>query len=206
MADYTRYLQALIDHRRSQPREDLISDLVHGANGYPGVPDEYVHNMIRGAARVADRAHLRGDVDDAAAAARDEHLADGLADQVGAAHVDVHDEIEVGHRLLERRGRPVEAHLLGYQVNLFLGGERTKHLAGNLSRGPFEGSEDEHRDDQHRHNQGHDAPHEKSEHTLEEVGKQFAVTRERIRQIESKALEKLRRPARARMHTSLSES
>jgi RNA polymerase primary sigma factor len=46
---------------------------------------------------------------------------------------------------------------------------------------------------------------EKSEHTLEEVGKQFAVTRERIRQIESKALEKLRRPARARMHTSLSE-
>ena len=53
MADYTRYLQALIDERRAHPREDLISDLVHGANGYPGVPDEYVHNMIRGAARVA---------------------------------------------------------------------------------------------------------------------------------------------------------
>ncbi len=53
MADYTRYLQALIDDRRERPREDLISDLVHGANGYPGVPDEYVHNMIRGAARVA---------------------------------------------------------------------------------------------------------------------------------------------------------
>jgi cytochrome P450 len=53
MADYTRYLQALIDDRRAHPREDLISDLVHGANGYPGVPDEYVHNMIRGAARVA---------------------------------------------------------------------------------------------------------------------------------------------------------
>jgi cytochrome P450 len=53
MADYTRYLQALIDHRRARPREDLISDLVHGANGYPGVPDEYAHNMIRGAARVA---------------------------------------------------------------------------------------------------------------------------------------------------------
>jgi RNA polymerase primary sigma factor len=32
----------------------------------------------------------------------------------------------------------------------------------------------------------------KSEHTLEEVGKQFAVTRERIRQIEAKALQKLR--------------
>ena len=33
--------------------EDLISDLVHGANDYPGLPDEYVHNMVRGAARVA---------------------------------------------------------------------------------------------------------------------------------------------------------
>ena len=53
MADYTRYLQALIDDRRAHPREDLISDLVLGANGYPGVPDAYVHNMIRGAARVA---------------------------------------------------------------------------------------------------------------------------------------------------------
>ena len=53
MADYTRYLQALIEARRAHPREDLISDLVHGANGYPGVPDAYVHNMIRGAARVA---------------------------------------------------------------------------------------------------------------------------------------------------------
>ena len=53
MAEYTRYLQALIDDRRAHPREDLISDLVHGANGYPGVPDAYVHNMIRGAARVA---------------------------------------------------------------------------------------------------------------------------------------------------------
>lgn len=53
MADYTRYLQALIDDRRADPREDLLSDLIHGANGFPGVPDEYVHNMIRGAARVA---------------------------------------------------------------------------------------------------------------------------------------------------------
>jgi RNA polymerase primary sigma factor len=37
-----------------------------------------------------------------------------------------------------------------------------------------------------------------SEHTLEEVGKIFGVTRERIRQIEAKALEKLRRPTPAR--------
>ena len=35
------------------------------------------------------------------------------------------------------------------------------------------------------------------EHTLEEVGKKFAVTRERIRQIESKALRKLRHPSRS---------
>ncbi|MPY89598.1 MAG: RNA polymerase sigma factor RpoD [Luteitalea sp.] len=37
-----------------------------------------------------------------------------------------------------------------------------------------------------------------SEHTLEEVGQNFAVTRERIRQIEAKALRKLRHPSRAR--------
>ena len=36
-----------------------------------------------------------------------------------------------------------------------------------------------------------------SDHTLEEVGKQFDVTRERIRQIETKALRKLRHPSRA---------
>ena len=39
---------------------------------------------------------------------------------------------------------------------------------------------------------------EKSEHTLEEVGQNFAVTRERIRQIEAKALRKLRHPSRSR--------
>ena len=37
-----------------------------------------------------------------------------------------------------------------------------------------------------------------SEHTLEEVGRSFAVTRERIRQIEAKALRKLRHPTRVR--------
>src|SRR5262245_43232423 len=37
-----------------------------------------------------------------------------------------------------------------------------------------------------------------SEHTLEEVGQTFAVTRERIRQIEAKALRKLRHPSRSR--------
>jgi RNA polymerase primary sigma factor len=36
-----------------------------------------------------------------------------------------------------------------------------------------------------------------TEHTLEEVGKQFDVTRERIRQIEAKALRKLRHPSRS---------
>ena len=39
---------------------------------------------------------------------------------------------------------------------------------------------------------------EKSEHTLEEVGRGFDVTRERIRQIEAKALLKLRRSSRSR--------
>ena len=37
-----------------------------------------------------------------------------------------------------------------------------------------------------------------SDHTLEEVGKQFSVTRERIRQIEAKALRKLKHPSRSR--------
>jgi RNA polymerase primary sigma factor len=37
-----------------------------------------------------------------------------------------------------------------------------------------------------------------SDHTLEEVGRQFSVTRERIRQIEAKALRKLRHPSRSR--------
>ena len=36
-----------------------------------------------------------------------------------------------------------------------------------------------------------------TDHTLEEVGKQFDVTRERIRQIEAKALRKLRHPSRS---------
>ena len=37
-----------------------------------------------------------------------------------------------------------------------------------------------------------------SDHTLDEVGKQFDVTRERIRQIEAKALRKLKHPSRSR--------
>ncbi|MFQ3578487.1 MAG: sigma factor-like helix-turn-helix DNA-binding protein, partial [Verrucomicrobiia bacterium] len=35
-----------------------------------------------------------------------------------------------------------------------------------------------------------------TDHTLEEVGQQFSVTRERIRQIEAKALRKMRHPTR----------
>ena len=46
-----------------------------------------------------------------------------------------------------------------------------------------------------------------SEHTLEEVGQSFAVTRERIRQIEAKALRKLRHPSRSyRLKTFLEEA
>ncbi|MBF0159993.1 MAG: RNA polymerase sigma factor RpoD [Magnetococcales bacterium] len=45
-----------------------------------------------------------------------------------------------------------------------------------------------------------------SDHTLEEVGKQFQVTRERIRQIEAKALRKLRHPNRSRKLRSFLES
>ncbi len=45
-----------------------------------------------------------------------------------------------------------------------------------------------------------------SEHTLEEVGQSFAVTRERIRQIEAKALRKLRHPSRSRKLRAFVES
>ena len=45
-----------------------------------------------------------------------------------------------------------------------------------------------------------------SEHTLEEVGRVFAVTRERIRQIEAKALRKLRHPSRSKRLKSFVES
>ncbi len=45
-----------------------------------------------------------------------------------------------------------------------------------------------------------------SEHTLEEVGQHFAVTRERIRQIEAKALRKLRHPSRSRKLKAFIES
>jgi RNA polymerase primary sigma factor len=46
---------------------------------------------------------------------------------------------------------------------------------------------------------------EEGEHTLEEVGENFSVTRERIRQIETKALRKLRHPSRSRLLRAFAE-
>jgi RNA polymerase primary sigma factor len=45
-----------------------------------------------------------------------------------------------------------------------------------------------------------------SDHTLEQVGQQFSVTRERIRQIEAKALRKLKHPGRSKELRSFLDS
>jgi RNA polymerase primary sigma factor len=45
-----------------------------------------------------------------------------------------------------------------------------------------------------------------NEHTLEEVGQQFKVTRERIRQIEAKALRKLKHPTRSKKLKSFTDN
>jgi RNA polymerase primary sigma factor len=47
---------------------------------------------------------------------------------------------------------------------------------------------------------------EKSDHTLEEVGRKFMVTRERIRQIEAKALRKLRHASRIKRLQGFTEN
>ena len=52
MRDYTDYLQALIDERRAERRDDLVSDLVHGTDEHPGLDDGHIQNLLRGA-RVA---------------------------------------------------------------------------------------------------------------------------------------------------------
>ena len=45
-----------------------------------------------------------------------------------------------------------------------------------------------------------------NDHTLEEVGKRFSLTRERIRQIEARALRKLKHPSRSRVLRSFLDS
>ncbi|WP_420594652.1 cytochrome P450 [Deinococcus sp.] len=48
LGEYTTYLQTLIDERRRHRRDDMVSDLIHGSDGLPGLSDDRVHSIIRG--------------------------------------------------------------------------------------------------------------------------------------------------------------
>ncbi|RSN45141.1 cytochrome P450 [Amycolatopsis sp. WAC 04197] len=53
LGDYTHYIQSHIDDRRAHPKNDLISDLVHGPDGEPPLSDAHIHNFVRAGARLA---------------------------------------------------------------------------------------------------------------------------------------------------------
>ncbi|WP_028933518.1 cytochrome P450 [Pseudonocardia spinosispora] len=53
VAEYTLYIQDLIERRRKHPEDDMISDLIHGTRDNPPISDGKIHSIIRGSARLA---------------------------------------------------------------------------------------------------------------------------------------------------------